>query len=85
MRVEGTEQNLANEQVEITALLRPERDRPAERSCMSCGAPFNSEGWHNRLCNQCRKRSEPVGCPLSQRESGARGTFEKVRPLLTQQ
>lgn len=61
MPVEGTEQNSANEKLELTALPRPVGDRPEERNCMNCGTQFYSEGWHNRLCNQCRKRSEPVG------------------------
>ncbi len=30
---------------------------PGERSCLSCGEKFMSEGWHNRLCLRCRKRS----------------------------
>ncbi len=30
---------------------------PGERSCLSCGDKFMSEGWHNRLCLRCRKRS----------------------------
>lgn len=28
-----------------------------ERACLSCGDKFISEGWHNRLCLRCRKRS----------------------------
>lgn len=32
---------------------------PSDRKCMSCGEVFHSEGWHNRLCLRCRKRSEP--------------------------
>lgn len=32
---------------------------PTDRKCMSCGEKFASEGWHNRLCLRCRKRSEP--------------------------
>lgn len=32
---------------------------PGERSCLSCGESFMSEGWHNRLCLRCRKRSAP--------------------------
>lgn len=38
---------------------RAATDVPRERSCMSCGETFASEGWHNRLCLRCRKRSEP--------------------------
>lgn len=38
---------------------RSAADLPAERRCMSCGEKFASEGWHNRLCLRCRKRSEP--------------------------
>lgn len=25
------------------------------RPCLCCGNPFRSEGFHNRLCNKCRK------------------------------
>jgi len=38
---------------------RPTGDAPGARACMSCGAVFESEGWHNRLCHHCRKRSMP--------------------------
>lgn len=38
---------------------RPVQDVPTERNCMSCGESFASEGWHNRLCLRCRKRSVP--------------------------
>jgi DnaJ-class molecular chaperone len=38
---------------------RAATDVPADRKCMSCGEKFASEGWHNRLCLRCRKRSEP--------------------------
>jgi hypothetical protein len=35
-------------------------DGPAERWCMTCGATFLSEGWHNRLCRRCAKRSQSL-------------------------
>ena len=38
---------------------RPVSDVATERKCMSCGDSFASEGWHNRLCLRCRKRSVP--------------------------
>jgi hypothetical protein len=31
-------------------------DTPHLRTCLACDKPFESEGWHNRLCPQCRKR-----------------------------
>ena len=34
-------------------------DRPSKRKCMSCHKPFDSQGWHNRLCNTCRSMSSP--------------------------
>lgn len=37
----------------------PPHHVPSNRKCMSCGEVFASEGWHNRLCLRCRKRSEP--------------------------
>ena len=30
-------------------------DRPATRSCLTCGNDFESDGWGNRLCRKCRK------------------------------
>lgn len=42
----------------------PQRARgnaPGERNCIACGTRFHSEGWHNRMCPQCRKRSAPFG------------------------
>jgi hypothetical protein len=27
------------------------------RTCMSCRKPFESEGSHNRMCDQCKRRS----------------------------
>lgn len=36
-------------------------DNPGERLCLACRQAFYSEGWHNRLCGHCRKRSEPPG------------------------
>ena len=38
---------------------RPASDVATNRKCMSCGDTFASEGWHNRLCLRCRKRSVP--------------------------
>ncbi len=31
--------------------------RPQPRSCMCCGKGFESEGFHNRLCQPCRLRA----------------------------
>jgi hypothetical protein len=43
---------------------RENRTRPGSekaavtpRSCLACGQTFDSEGAHNRLCLQCRKRT----------------------------
>lgn len=33
------------------------------RKCMCCGAAFDSEGIHNRLCANCRKRPDVMGDP----------------------
>ena len=41
---------------------RAQGDDAIERSCMVCGNKFESEGWHNRLCGSCRKRSVAAGC-----------------------
>jgi hypothetical protein len=41
-------------------LARARGNNPAERPCLSCGEPFLSEGWHNRLCGRCAKRSQPA-------------------------
>ncbi len=42
-------------------LVKSAGDIPDSRACMACRQPFLSEGWHNRLCPRCRKRSEPDG------------------------
>lgn len=37
-----------------------------KRPCMCCGAPFRSEGIHNRMCDTCRHRDvapDPVRSP----------------------
>ncbi len=47
------------ETVESPPIARASGDEPKERRCMSCGKSFASEGWHNRLCNPCQKRSVP--------------------------
>lgn len=36
---------------------RLQRPKMRERKCMTCGAPFMSEGPHNRLCNTHRHDS----------------------------
>ena len=42
---------------ESMPLRRPEQDVARLRRCLGCGGEFESEGWHNRLCQQCRKRT----------------------------
>jgi len=36
------------------------RAKIGERPCMCCGSVFHSEGIHNRLCNLCRRSSDPL-------------------------
>ncbi|CCQ72191.1 protein of unknown function [Magnetospira sp. QH-2] len=36
---------------------RSRADQPTKRQCLSCGKEFESEGWGNRLCSRCRKRT----------------------------
>ncbi|WP_323036219.1 hypothetical protein [Pararhodobacter sp.] len=31
------------------------------RACLCCRAEFLSEGIHNRMCNACRRISDPLG------------------------
>ena len=40
--------------------------RPARRACLACGAPFVSQGAHNRLCDACREdhAGEPDACAV---------------------
>lgn len=33
-------------------------EKQQTRSCMCCQQSFVSEGWHNRLCDKCRTKSE---------------------------
>ena len=51
----------AEYQAPTLELARPSGDTEENRTCMACGQPFLSEGWHNRLCARCRKRSEMDG------------------------
>lgn len=48
-------------ELEQAGRARAAGDAPSERPCMMCGTKFESEGWHNRLCGSCRKRSAPLG------------------------
>lgn len=45
-----------DESAEEIARPRAAGDTPHLRRCLACEKPFESEGWHNRLCPQCRKR-----------------------------
>jgi len=42
------------------ALARASGDVATKRSCIACGRSFESEGWHNRMCQPCRRLSDPV-------------------------
>lgn len=44
--------------------------RTVRRPCLCCGAPFQSEGPHNRMCNPCR----------AQRSSGLADSPYEVAP-----
>ncbi|MGYP000034114745 len=48
-------------ELEQAGRARATGDAPSERTCMLCENKFESEGWHNRLCGSCRKRSAPLG------------------------
>jgi hypothetical protein len=41
----------------LTAMERADRLHP--RACLCCGDTFDSEGPHNRMCNACRRQTEP--------------------------
>lgn len=51
----------AASEAEAFGRARAQGDSASERSCMVCGNKFESEGWHNRLCGSCRKRSVAAG------------------------
>lgn len=38
-------------------LPRADGNAPVERKCLVCQTVFPSEGWHNRMCHRCAKRS----------------------------
>jgi hypothetical protein len=42
----------------INLLPKSRKDRPARRICLRCRKEFNSWGWYNRLCNDCRHANE---------------------------
>lgn len=42
------------------------RRRTCPRACLCCGATFQSEGPHNRLCERCRRQSaSPFDTPAT--------------------
>jgi hypothetical protein len=44
----------------LTAMRRADRvARLRPRPCLCCRDSFDSEGPHNRLCNACRRQTEP--------------------------
>ena len=45
------------DEVENARIMRATGDTAKIRNCMACGEPFESEGWHNRMCRRCRKRT----------------------------
>jgi len=53
--------NPVDEVADLAASRRASGDVAEDRKCMACGQLFFSDGWHNRLCGRCRKRSEPDG------------------------
>ncbi len=59
--IDNNAQALESPEAEFVGRQRAEGDAPRERSCMVCGNRFESEGWHNRLCGSCRKRSVAAG------------------------
>lgn len=47
---------------EYTASLSKSR-AVRECACLCCGVIFLSEGFHNRMCKQCRGRGDALGEP----------------------
>ena len=49
-------------ETDYRVLCETEADRVAhpvvERPCLACRKPFASEGPHNRLCKDCRRRDD---------------------------
>jgi DNA-binding CsgD family transcriptional regulator len=41
-----------------------EAKKRTRRPCLCCGQPFMSEGPHNRLCSNCRSKSQEVSYAL---------------------
>lgn len=40
---------------------KPSLDRPAKRTCLGCGRPFQSTGFGNRMCPNCKSRRDAAG------------------------
>ncbi len=51
----------SGDETDLVTRPRANGDTAHTRTCLSCVKPFDSEGWHNRLCPQCRKRSGDIG------------------------
>lgn len=44
----------------------PKAKRPQVRACLCCGSGFESDGFHNRMCNRCRlNASQATDAPFS--------------------
>jgi hypothetical protein len=57
----------------LTAPKSDARAKAVTRPCLCCGAAFRSEGAHNRLCHDCRRRNDPapdMGLAVPSRRGG---------------
>jgi len=41
---------------EAQGITRSARDVPAVRKCLSCGSEFESEGFGERICGDCKSK-----------------------------
>ena len=49
----------ASRNADLRAPKPDSKHKAMPRKCMTCRAPFESEGAHNRLCVSCRDKSDP--------------------------
>lgn len=44
--------------------------QPRQRRCLRCGHAFQSEGFHNRMCDPCRHVSDAGAMTITPRATG---------------
>lgn len=49
--------NYSNQSVHYRTKTKKANRKTEKRNCLCCGKPFDSEGIHNRVCDDCKSTS----------------------------